>query len=117
MSTPLLGKVLITEPQAVELEDLGPLPEATAHPMRTWGKVVWSGEGGKEFGLWRCEPGPSRWVFGTSESITVLEGSMTVTADGGEPYEVKAGDSAFFPVGWTGKWEITDTVFKVYTAF
>lgn len=117
MSIPLITTVLLTEPHNVELEDWGLLAEATGQPMRTAGKRLWTGEGDAEFGLWRCEPGPSYWVFETNESITVLQGRMTVTEDGGEPFEIAAGDSAFFPRGWAGSWKITEAVFKVYTAF
>ncbi|GHE76493.1 cupin [Amycolatopsis deserti] len=109
--------VVLTDARSVELEDWGPLPEATGEPMRTAGKKLWTGEGVLEVGLWECAPGPSRWVFETNESITMLEGRMTVTEDGGESYEIKAGDSAVFPLGWTGTWDIHETVFKVYTAF
>ncbi|GAB3562545.1 cupin domain-containing protein [Amycolatopsis endophytica] len=109
--------VVLTDARAIELEDWGPLPEATGEPMRTAGKKLWTGDGVLEVGLWECAPGPSRWVFETNESVTVLEGRMTVTEDGGRTYEIKAGDSAVFPLGWAGTWDIHETVFKVYTAF
>ncbi|MBG6095828.1 cupin domain-containing protein [Nocardioides luteus] len=116
-TTPSIPTVVITDARDIELEDWGPLPEATGAPMRTAGKKLWEGDGVLEVGLWECEPGPSRWVFETNESITMLSGRMVVTEDGGELYEIKAGDSAVFPRGWTGLWDIKETVFKVYTAF
>lgn len=109
--------VVITDARSIELEDWGPLPEATGDPMATAGKTLWTGGGVLEVGLWKCAPGPSRWVFETNESITMLAGRMTVTEDDGESFEVKAGDSAVFPKGWSGTWDIHDTVLKVYTAF
>ena len=42
---------------------------------------------------------------------------MTVTVDGGEPVKVNTGDSAFFPKGWSGTWDIHETLRKVYTIF
>jgi uncharacterized cupin superfamily protein len=42
---------------------------------------------------------------------------MTCTPDGGEPTVVAAGDAAVFPKGWTGTWEIHETVRKVYAIF
>ncbi|EME22671.1 hypothetical protein G419_05105 [Rhodococcus triatomae BKS 15-14] len=85
--------------------------------MRTAGKVLWKGDGNLEAGLWECDPGPSRWLFETNESITMFSGLMLVTEDGGQAYEIKAGDSAVFPKGWSGTWDIRETVFKFYTAF
>ncbi|MCE0765015.1 cupin domain-containing protein [Pseudonocardia kujensis] len=109
--------VLVSDVQSIELEDWGPLPEGTGEPMATAGKKLWTGDNDLEVGLWKCAPGPSRWVFETHESITMFAGRMTVTEDGGASYEIKAGDSAVFPKGWSGTWDIHDEVFKIYTAF
>lgn len=108
---------VISDATSIELEDWGPLPEATSEPMATAGKKLWTADGILEVGLWKCAPGPSRWVFETNESITMLEGRMTVTEDGGRTYDIKAGDSAVFAKGWSGTWDIHDTVLKVYTVF
>jgi uncharacterized cupin superfamily protein len=91
----------------VELEDWGPLPEATAHPMATHGLEMWV-DGEKSAGNWQCTPGPSFYV---------LSGRMTVTPDGGEPADVGAGHIAVFPTGWTGTWDVHETVQKVYSIF
>jgi uncharacterized cupin superfamily protein len=108
---------VISDANSIDLEDWGPLPEATAAPMATAGKKLWTGEGILEVGLWKCAPGPSRWVFETNESITMLEGRMTVTEDDGTVYDIAAGDSAVFAKGWSGTWDIHETVLKVYTVF
>jgi uncharacterized cupin superfamily protein len=52
-----------------------------------------------------------------NEVIHVLSGRMTVTPEGGEPADVGAGDVAVFPKGWTGNWDIHETVRKVYSIF
>ena len=57
------------------------------------------------------------WVQDENEVIYLLSGRMTVTPDGGEPAEVKAGDIAVFPTGWKGTWDIHETVRKVYSIF
>jgi uncharacterized protein len=62
-----------------ELEDWGPLEEATGAPMST--------------------------------------ARMTVTPDGGAATEIAAGDVAVFPRGWSGTWDIHETVRKVYAIF
>jgi uncharacterized cupin superfamily protein len=99
-----------------ELEDWGPLREATAHPMATHGLEVWV-DGEKSAGIWQCTSGPSHWVQEENEVIYVLSGRMTVTQEGGEPTEIGAGDVAVFPLGWTGTWDIHETVRKVYSIF
>jgi uncharacterized protein len=100
----------------VELEDWGPLAEATAHPMATHGLEMWV-DGEKSAGIWQCAPGPSYWVQDENEVIYVLSGRMTVTPDGGEPAVVGAGDIAVLPTGWKGTWDIHETVRKVYSIF
>lgn len=99
-----------------ELEDWGPLAEATGAPMSTSGLEVWVSDD-QSAGIWECTPGPSRWTLDTNEVVQVVHGRMTVTPDHGEPTELMAGDMAVFPRGWTGTWEIHETVRKIYTIF
>jgi len=109
--------VVIEDVPSIELADWGPLAEGTGDPMATWGKELWKGEDGRAMGIWKCAPGPSRWLFSTNEVIHVVSGCMTVSEDGGEPFVIKAGDDAVFPKGWSGTWDIHDTILKVYTEF
>lgn len=99
-----------------ELEDWGPLDEATGAPMATSGLEVWV-DGDSSAGIWQCAPGPSRWTLETNEVIYLVAGRMTVTPDGGEAAEIGVGDVAVFPKGWTGTWDIHETVRKVYSIF
>ena len=112
----LVKTELLAAATDAELEDWGPLAEATGDPMATHGLEMWA-DGDKSAGIWQCTPGPSYWVQEENEVIYVLAGRMTVTPDGGEPTKVKAGDIAVFPVGWKGTWEIHETVRKVYSIF
>src|ERR1700755_1166687 len=102
----------MTEPSAVatpllalaatltDLEDWGALEEATGPEMQTSGRELWV-DGEQSAGIWRCTPGPSRWDFvDVAEFIHVLDGTMTVTPDGGPATAVKAGDLVAFPRGW-----------------
>jgi uncharacterized protein len=101
-----------------DLVDWGPLDEATEHPMATAGLTVWSaGDDLTESGIWECAPGPSRWELETNEFVHVLSGKMTVTPDGGEPVELGPGDTALFPSGWAGTWDIAETLRKLYVIF
>ena len=104
-----------------ELEDWGPLAEATGpgpggEPMVTRGLTLWQ-DGDSEAGVWECTPGPSHWTLDQHEVVHIVAGGMTVTPDGGEPTEVGTGDVAVFPQGWTGTWDIHETIRKVYVLF
>ena len=115
MTQAVLTSVLAGAADA-ELEDWGPLEEATGEPMATHGVETWV-DGDKSAGIWQCTPGPSYWVQEENEVIYILSGRMTVTPDGGESSEVGAGDIAVFPTGWKGTWDIHETVRKVYSIF
>ncbi|HUY96273.1 MAG TPA: cupin domain-containing protein [Verrucomicrobiae bacterium] len=99
------------------LEDWGPLTEATGEPMQTCGHTLWSDGTGDESGIWECSPGPSRWTLETNEFVHILAGRMTVTPDGGSPIEFAAGSTGIFPRGWTGTWDVHETVRKLYVIF
>jgi uncharacterized cupin superfamily protein len=109
--TPIIAKA-----GDAELEDWGPLDEATGEEMATHGVELWV-DGESSAGIWQCAPGPSRWTLETNEVIYLVAGRMTVTPDGGEPSQIGAGDMAVFPKGWAGTWDIHDTVRKVYSIF
>ena len=119
-ATPFLAAAAGTE-----LEDWGPLDEALpisgpnsgGEPMHTSGTTLWTGEGDQEAGVWECTAGPSRWTLENNEFVHVLSGRMTVTPDGGEPAEIGPGDTAVFPRGWTGTWQIHQTIRKLYVLF
>jgi uncharacterized cupin superfamily protein len=110
--TPFLAAAAL----AGDLEDWGPLDEATGAPMQTSGITLWSGDG-QEVGVWACTPGPSHWTLETNEAIYILAGRMTVTPDGGAPQEVGTGDCAVFPRGWRGTWQIHETIRKLYVIY
>ena len=100
-----------------KLEDWGPLDEATGAPMHTSGTTLWTGEGGQEAGIWECTAGPSRWSLETNEFVHIVSGRMTVTPEDGPAQEIGAGDTAVFPRGWAGTWQIHETIRKVYDIF
>lgn len=116
-STSMAAPVLRDAAHRSDLEDWGPLEEATGAEMRTSGLYLWQGGDEAESGIWECTPGPSRWELETNEFVHVLSGSMTVTADGADPMEVHPGDTLFFPKGWAGTWQIHETLRKLYVIF
>ena len=118
---PFIDTTVLSAAATAELEDWGPLEEATSEevPMQTHGLEMWTGpEGsGQSTGIWQCTAGPSYWVQEENEFIYILSGSLTVTPDGGKPVTFGAGDSAMFPRGWRGTWDLHETVRKVYAIF
>ncbi len=99
-----------------ELEDWGPLDEATGEEMTTSGLTLWK-DGDQEVGVWQCTAGPSHWTLETHEFVQIVSGRMTCTPDGGAATEIGPGDVAVFPRGWTGTWQIHETIRKVYVIF
>ncbi len=100
-----------------DLDDWGPLAEATGDPMATTGLTLWAGEGADESGIWTCTPGPSRWELETNEFVHILAGRMTCTPDDGAPLKVRAGDTVVFPKGWKGTWDVHEPIRKLYVIF
>jgi uncharacterized protein len=115
-SAPVIDTALLTAAAAAELEDWGPLEEATGEPMHTHGTTLWS-DGDADAGVWECTAGPSYWVQDQHEFVHILSGSLTVTPDGGTPLSLGPGDCALFPRGWRGTWILHETVRKVYVLF
>lgn len=69
-------------------------------------------------GTWETEPGQSRWEFLTrGEIIHVLSGRMSVQRDGSDEVHLSAGDTAYFPIGWTGTWAVQERLRKVYVVY
>lgn len=69
-------------------------------------------------GVWESDPGTSRWEFLTrGEIVHILSGRMRVTRDGGEPVDLIGGSVAYFPIGWTGTWDVIEPVRKFYVVY
>ena len=92
---PSISASLIRDAENVrELEDWGPCPEATGPQMDTRGAYLYKDdENGIDSGIWEC------------------------TADGGEPEFVGPGDTLFIPRGWSGNWDLHETLRKLYVIF
>ncbi|MCD8514696.1 MAG: cupin domain-containing protein [Burkholderiaceae bacterium] len=67
-------------------------------------------------GIWRCEPGEWAIAFGPTERevFTVLEGRCRVRRFDGSHEEAGPGQSIHIPPGFTGSFEVLETVVKVY---
>lgn len=66
-------------------------------------------------GVWTCTPGsfpisnPT-----TSEAFHILEGVFFLTNEDGTSQRCVAGDTILLPKGWSGRWDIIETVKKVW---
>ncbi len=49
--------------------------------------------------------------------VGVADGVEQLADVVGEPVKINTGDSAFFPKGWAGTWDIHETLRKVYVIF
>jgi uncharacterized cupin superfamily protein len=68
-------------------------------------------------GVWEAEPGGWRIVNRPdTETCHIVSGRATITDDAtGEKQEISAGDVIVFPLGWSGRWDVTETIRKVYS--
>ncbi len=71
-------------------------------------------DGGIYAGVWRATPGKWRVVYDEWEYFHILEGHSILTEDGGEPVQLKAGDSMIVRPGFAGTWEVVETTRKDY---
>jgi uncharacterized cupin superfamily protein len=97
-----------------ELEPLGPRAGADDGDPQTSGITFFSGHG-VEVGVWECTPGG--WAIvdrPTTETMLLLGGTARITPAGGEPVELEEGDVFVLPKGWSGRWDVLETVRKLY---
>jgi uncharacterized cupin superfamily protein len=96
------------------LEATGPRVGADSGDPQTSSITFFSGHG-VDVGVWECTPGG--WLIldrPDTETMMLLAGTVTITPVGGEPVELAEGDVFVLPKGWSGRWDITETVRKLY---
>lgn len=96
------------EPAPIPAEDIiSGSPESTM-------AILWRSPDNTLYnGVWHCTPG----VFMLShpgETICLVEGSATITPEGGEPVTVAPGEVVFIPEGTRARWEVHETVRKAF---
>jgi uncharacterized cupin superfamily protein len=105
------------------IDEAGALPEPGAPApdriiggspaFETWATYQ-SADGKYHAGLWRATPGAWRIAYTEWEHCEMLDGVSIVTADGGEPRTVRAGDRFVIEPGFEGTWEVVETTTKRY---
>ncbi|MFR0687809.1 cupin domain-containing protein [Enterobacterales bacterium AE_CKDN230030158-1A_HGKHYDSX7] len=70
-------------------------------------------------GVWECQPGGWPVLNRPDTEFTyILCGRAVLTDDAsGEQVEVSGGDLIILPPGWTGRWDVLETVRKVYAIY
>src|SRR5580692_6024457 len=72
-------------------------------------------EAGAFFAVWACDAGVYPRVKDKRGSFMyLLEGAGTIVDDDGTAHELTADSVLILPFGWSGHWNITQTVRKVY---
>ena len=66
-------------------------------------------------GAWECTPGGFPVVNRpTTEIFYILEGVCFLTNPDGSAQRVTAGDTVVLPKGWSGRWDVIETIRKVF---
>ena len=98
-----------------DLEDTGPRVGADTGAPMTRTRVL-RDAGALQVGIWECTPGG--WTVTNrpnTEIVHILHGRAQITdADGGGVRELVAGSVLILPIGWSGRWDISETIRKVY---
>lgn len=72
-----------------------------------------------QIGIWECRPGG--WPVidrPNTETCFILSGRARITDDAtGVVTEVRAGDYLILPPGWSGRWDVVETLRKAYSIF
>ena len=97
-----------------ELEPLGPRAGFDSGAPQASGVTFFSGHG-VDVGVWECTPGG--WAIldrPTTETMMLLAGLVTITPADGESVDLSEGDVFVLPKGWSGRWDVRETVRKFY---
>lgn len=82
---------------------------------RNWRHYL-SEEGGvtTSSGLWEATEGSFAFRFEHWEFFRVISGVAVVTPEGGDPMTLRAGDALVMEPGFTGRWDVVETMLKHY---
>ena len=99
---------------AAKLEDGRPVPTAVVgQPYESW--QVISDDGRVELGIWEVTPGSFRGeTDGIYEQMHFVAGSGRITDAEGVVTEIRPGVVMLCPDGWSGVWDVNETVRKTY---
>jgi uncharacterized protein len=114
-SNPLLFSAI--EALASPLESSDPPSRIVAGSPRCAERVIAAADG-IEIGIWEVTAG--RFLSAKPDSGEVMHfiaGSGTLTHPDGSVTEIRTGVTVSLQPGWSGEWNVVDTVRKVYTIY
>ena len=116
MTTPDLTTMVVAYAETLDaaLEPWGPRVGFDSGDPQTSG-ITFFDAGGVSVGVWECTPGG--WTITNrpdTETMMVLDGRVRITPLDGEAVELVEGDVFVLPRGWSGRWDVLDTVRKFW---
>jgi len=111
--------ILIAKAAAIPkdgLEELGPVKKPLSWPaaLLVGKKYIDEAPGIDSMGIWECSPGRWQRTIMQEEFAHFVTGSARFIPADGEPIDIRAGDTIWFPANSSGVWEIKENVRKVY---
>ena len=103
---------LTTDGIAPQISRPDPARRVAGDPVHT----TWNIEerDGLYCGIWQSTPGAWRIAYDEWEYCHILSGHCVITGDDGTTTTLRAGDSLVLRPGFTGIWEVIETVTKDY---
>lgn len=117
MTTGILHAVEASEADLEgDLEPTGPRIGADRGEPQTAIRILHaSSDGSVQVGIWECTPGG--WAIvdrRDTEIVRIIRGRARITDADGTLHELGPGDTLVFPLGWSGRWDIVETVRKLF---
>lgn len=107
--------IVLHRADRADLGTFAPKPTSVTESQQEAVRTVWTASGGVKAGIWEATPGRfTATREGSHEVCQILSGRATVTPTGGAPVALGPGDTLVTPAGWTGEWEIHQTLRKTY---
>lgn len=107
-------QILKNSPQRRDLLDTGAVAKPLSTPACTTSALALDSVAGHKMGVWETTAGSYERQVVNAEFMHILSGRCTFTPDGGKPLLIEAGDIVFFPARTTGRWDMEETLRKVY---
>lgn len=97
-----------------ELASGQPVPTAVeGEPYESWHVI--SDDGKVELGIWEVTPGSfTSSKIGVYEQMHFVAGRGTITDVDGAVHELRPGVVMLCADGWSGRWDVTETIRKTY---
>ena len=116
MHTTALQALALDGAATAKLTAAGPRAGADTGDPQTAGATIYASEDGRiAVGIWECTPGG--WAISDrpdTEICTILAGRGTIADADGTVHELSVGTVITLPRGWSGRWDIAETLRKAY---